>query len=369
MKAKIFSCILTIFMLVCTISLVSCDLGAETDTDMTTALPKYNEDIQIVLPESIMVEHFTKEEDETYYTSPGFSLWMEVNGVFLEMDYFTLEGNKRIYDNLYFYKDDYFYMVTEDAKYLYAGLGDSTSSEYAEVEKQDGEDVQVNVKKSGIYKLIFDVDTLKFDMEYKAEIDTPVYYTMKNCSIYSIATEWIEMGVNPENEDEFYIENFSVDSGKIISFFNNLHISNYKVTLDDSCNEKYGSARKASITMNIGGTYNIYINKKTYVVRLELQNPDTASYSCVYYDGKDFIPLEPYEQSTPYIFRKRIEVEDKYQSVPDFHTKNYQTYTLDKGETDLLMGSNGNYYFKQVGTYDLIINLKTFEITAELLPE
>ena len=26
-------------------------------------------------------------------------------------------------------------------------------------------------------------------------------------------------------------------------------------------------------------------------------------------------------------------------------------------------------YFKQPGTYDVIVNLKTFEITAELLPE
>lgn len=143
---KTFLCfIATLLILISGISLVGCDMGTG-----TPAIPDYNADIQVVAPEDIDAEHFAVEEDTTYYTSPGFSLWMEVNGEFLKMDYFSLDGDKRVYDNLYFYVDDYFYMVTDDNKDLYASLGDSTDSEYAEEEKQSGEDIQINVKKSGI---------------------------------------------------------------------------------------------------------------------------------------------------------------------------------------------------------------------------
>ncbi len=72
---------------------------------------------------------------------------MEVNGEFLIMDYFSLDGTKRIYDNLFFYVEDYFYIVTDDYKELYASLSDSVSAEYAEEETKQGEAVQINIKK------------------------------------------------------------------------------------------------------------------------------------------------------------------------------------------------------------------------------
>ena len=329
----------------------------------------YNADIQAVAPENIDTEHFDIEEGTTYYTSPGFSLMMEVNGEFFEMKYFSIDGDKRVYDNLYLYVDDYFFIVTDDYKDLYASLGDSADLEYAEEEKEQGYDIQINVKKAGIYKLTFDVKTLKFDMEYKAEITTPVYYTIKNCSIYSVATSWVEMSVNPANADEFVINNFNVTAGKSISFYNNLHTSNYKVTLEDSANNKLASARKTDVAVNVGGYYNIYINRKTYVVRMELKNPDTATYSCVYYNGTDFITLQPYETDVPYVFHYQITV-DKNDNLPNFHSANYGTYDLTVVDTaNVLTGSGSNYGFKNAGTYNLIINLKTFEIMAERLPE
>lgn len=151
MKNKAFTYLLITLLIICASLIVSCDIGINTDEGTPSSIPQYNEDVQIVPPESIETENFVVDKDKTYYTSAGISLWMEVNGEYLKMDYFTLDGNKRIYDNLYFYKDDYFYMVTDDAKYLYASLSGSESSEYAEVEKQDGEDVQINIKKQGIY--------------------------------------------------------------------------------------------------------------------------------------------------------------------------------------------------------------------------
>lgn len=333
-------------------------------------VPDYNADIEVVLPEDIVLDNFVPKEEETYYTSPGFALWMEVKGAYFEVDYFYLDGAKRVYDDLYLYEDDYFFMLTDDMKGWYASLGDSTDTQYAEEEKEGGEEFHINIKKSGIYKVIFDTETLKFDLEFLGEIDTPRYQTMKNCSVYSVASEWVEMQENPENSDEYYIGNFAVEAGEFISFFNRVHTSNYKVTLESSCENKLASVRDAIVTVNVGGNYNIYVNKKTYVVRLELLNAETATYSCVYYDGSEFHELAPYDASVPYVFRQRLEVTTKYTtSVPDFHTKNYKTYDLTTLASEYLMKGNYDCYFKEIGTYDIIINLKTFEITVELLPQ
>ena len=213
MKRKIACLFSALLLLTSASALVGCGGGGST-------APDYNANIQVLAPENIPHENFVAEEDKTYYTSAELSLSMEVNGAFLVMDYFYLDGNKRVYDNLYLYEDDYFVMVADDMVGWYASLSDPSDLEFAEEEKQAGEDVQINVKKSGVYKLIFDTDTLKFDMEYKSEIETPLYYTIKNCSIYSVKTDWVEMSVNPENADEFMISNFSVEANKLISFFN-----------------------------------------------------------------------------------------------------------------------------------------------------
>lgn len=363
MKNKFLSFILTLSFVVCAILFIGCDIGGD------STIPDYNADIQVVMPENIDAEHFVVEEGITYYTSPGFSLWMEVNGAFLEMNYFYLDGNKRVYDNLYFYKDDYFYIVTDDYEDLYASLENDEDKEYAEEEKEQGYDIQLNVKKEGIYKLVFDTDTLKFDIEYKSEIETPVYYTIKNCQIYTKATNWVDMSINPNNTDEFVIKNFNIGVNQFISFQDRTHTSLYKTSVDVSCAEKYATYSYPTTTVNVGGKYDVYINAKTYVVRLELLNPETATYSCVYYDGTDFIALQPYKLDVPYIFHHQITV-DKYDSLPDFHTEKYKTYDLTVLDAeDVLMGSENNYYFKKSGTYDLIINLKTFEISVELLQE
>ena len=358
MKKKIVF-LLTLIIITCG-SLVGCGFGK------TPELPDYNADIQVAIPD---IENFVTEEDKTYYTSPGFSLWMEVNGAYLEMDYFYLDGNKRVYDNLYFYEKDYFLIVTDDYDDLYASLSDPADSEYAEEEKEDGYDIQINIKKSGVYKLIFDLDTLKFDLEYKSAIETPVYYTIKNCSIYTPSTEWVEMSVNPQNEDEFVINNFTVGAGETISFFNYVHTSHYKVTLDQSCIGKFGAESVNDVKVSIGGKYNIFINKKTYVVRLELLNPDTATYNCVYYDGENFIDVAPVESNVPYLFKKRIVAETKLFALPKFYTAQYKKYDLTVEDSELLMSTEKNHYFKQAGTYDVTINLKTFTIAVEVAPE
>ena len=354
----------------CLIGLSASICGCFSSNPSGNGTRDYNADIVEVEIADIPLDNFIPSEDKTYYTSPGLSLMMEVNGEFLEMEYFYLDGNKRVYDNLYFYVDDYFYMISSDYKYLYASLGDTTSLEYAEEEKEMGEDIQINVKKAGIYKLIFDLDTLKFNLEYLSEIETPVYYTMKSCSIYTINKKWVEMSVNPNNSEEFVINNFSLEPGEMISFYNHVHTSNYKITLNETVKDKYAYGEGTSAWLIVGGVYNIYVNKKTYEVNLELTSEETAIYACVYYDGSEFINLQPYDSNEPYKFRQIIQVDTKYTtSVPKFYTSKYKEYTLTVLPSSNLISTEKYHYFKNIGTYEIVINLKTYELSVELLPE
>ena len=363
MKRKFVSFVLLILTFVTATFFAGCGLKLPTSKN-------YNDDVTAVKPEDITAPNFVVKDGETYYTSEKLCLMVEVNGAFYELEYFSLDQNKRVYDDVYFYEKDYFFMITGDYRDIYASLGDSADLEYAEEEREQGYDIQINVKKSGIYKVIFDVDTLKFYLQFKSDIDTPVYYPIKNCSIYSIKTSWVEMSQNPDNADEFVISNFEVDAGVSIVFYSNIHTSNYKVTLDSACQDKYCSGGGKLVGINVGGKYNFYINKKTYVVRAELLNPETATYKVIYYEDGDFKTLQPSESNVPYIFKKRITVERKYQNLPDFYSDNYTNYKLSVVDiASVLYCNDGEYYFKQVGSYDLTINLQTFELTVEMLPE
>lgn len=362
---RFFKClIISLLVFIPAFSLVGCNFGKN-----PPPTKDYNADIQVVSPENINTEHFEIKDNTTYYTSPGFSLWISVNGHFMNMNYFSIDGDKRIYDDLYFYEDDYFYIVTDDYVDLFASLSEESDKQYAEEEKEQGYDIQLNIIKSGIYKVIFDTKTLKFDLEYKSEIETPRYYTIKNCDIFSVTNSWLEMSINPNNTEEFYVTNYHIDTNKTISFFSHLHTSNYKPTLEVN-SQKYAKSEKHSIRIFIGGNYNIYINSKTYEVRLELINVETADYTCVYYDGSDFIDLELVDSNIPYIFTYQLDVDTKYStSLPHFYNNHYSEYKLSVVSSPELMSSGKYHYFKTIGTYKITINLKTFEISAELLPE
>ncbi|MBQ8882692.1 MAG: hypothetical protein IJY70_04815, partial [Clostridia bacterium] len=130
---------------------------------------------------------------------------------------------------------------------------------------------------------------------------------------------------------------------------------------------KYGVAYKSMVYMNMGGSYDSYINKKTYVVRIVLREPDTATYGCIYYDypADEFYTLQPIEQDVPYIFHQNFVTEETLIRVPDFYTINYRGYDLTIEESPLLV----NGYFKNPGSYKIIVNLKTFTISVEQLPQ
>ena len=327
-----------------------------------------------------------QDDGKDYYTSKKLQLVTDINGSYKVGREFYLDpenNNRRVYDDIYFYEDDYFKMDEKDSPRIYYQLENSEDLEYVSVVEDYGR-LKINAGKSGIYKLVFDITTFKFDVEYKSEIITPKYETIENCDIYSLATSWQQMTKNSENQDEFVINNFCVASKKSISFFShNIHTSRYKVTLDESAQYRYayqiGTKSSPDVYMMIGGTYNVYINSKTYVVRFELVSANADGYSAIVYKDGNFVDLELADQNVNYIFKYRYEATRDIggygvmsDDVPDIYNASYQKYNLtptDDSMTYLRAYSSGGYYFKTRGTYDLTINLLDFTITIEKLPE
>ena len=274
-------------VLICGASLllVGC-LGGKTDDGIVGPKIDNSTDLQTPTEE----ESAELDDTKTYYNSKYLNLVTEINGSYRIDRPFTLDENdesKRIYDNLYLYEDDLFYMTTSDNKYMWCTLSDAKDKAYVVTAYDDGEAYQIDVLKSGIYCLIFDTKSKSFDVEYKSEITTPVYETITGCEIYDVAQKWTPM---TKSGDEFSIENYYVEQGKAVSFFNLVHTSHYKTTLEADVAGKYvcktGTKAVSEVWFMIGGTYNIYLNAKTYVVRVELVSADENGYAAkIFYDA------------------------------------------------------------------------------------
>lgn len=318
------------------------------------------------------------DENDELYTSNYLSFVTEINGSYTTDRPFSLDENNpklRIYDNIYFYKYDFFQMMSNDYRYIWCSLSDETDLQYAEVEREQGEDIQTNIKVSGIYKVVFDTSTFLFDLVYKSEITNPVYEEIKDCDIHSTATGWTTM---QKNGDEFCVNNYHMERAKVAAFDSSFsHTSHYKTTIDESCLNKYvcksGTKPKSEIWFMISGTYNIYLNAKTYVVRVELVSADEDGYTAGVYENSQFSPLELVDESVDYIFKYRYEATSDIggygvmsDDVPRIFNASLQEYKL-AVTTDTMTYvreySSGGYYFKTVGTYDLIINLADFTIS------
>lgn len=356
------------FLLFCSLILASCDFSGGNISNDTTISINNSIDLEVYTPNSNL-----ESDENTYYISKQLVLVTSINGSFKVDRPFTLDENdenKRIYDNLYFYEKDYFWMDVRDSfdlNDMFYELSDPTDTQYVDVNSEAG---RLDIKKgqSGIYKVIFDISTLKFDLEFKSEIVTPVYETIENCSLYTTSTHWVEMKINSANEDEFILENFSVASKTRISFFSNIHTSNYKITVDENYKDKWISQSQNDAIINIGGNYNIYINAKTYVVRADLLNPLSADYNCMIVENGEFINLEAESDETPYIFSMQVSGK-KYGVVPDsFYSVGYMKYNLSFNDSELIMGDTYKL-FKQDGTYKIVVNLLTFKIDVLMLGE
>lgn len=327
-------------------------------------------------------------DKDNYFTSKSLSLVTEINGSYTIDKPFTIDKentNKRIYDNLYLYQYDYFFMISSDYKDIWCKLSDKNDLLYLEVESEQGEDIQVNVKVSGIYTLVFDTVTKSFDVEYISQITTPVYEEIAKCEIgYLDDNDKLQFVKMQKEGDTLVAKNIHMNIGQSVGFYSEFtHTSWYKTTLDESCANKYvyknGQKPSSEVYFIFGGTYNIYLNAKTYVVNVELVSVDTDGYSAIIYEDNQFKNLELADNSVNYIFTHQMVVTSitagNYEvvttTIPEIYNASYQEYnlTLTEDSLPLVRISNEKTYFKTAGTYTITINLKTLEMSLTLLAE
>lgn len=328
-------------------------------------------------------EEYVTEEEETYYQSDYISFVMSVKGYYQINIPFILDKdneNLRIYDNMYFYEKDYFHLISKDYKYIWATLKNE-NTEYLTPLREEGEDIQVDVKKSGVYKITLDITTMIMDFEYKSEIVTPYYYPFKDCVIGHLVDEHIvfsDMTPNQLNNDEFVITDYEVETGKLYSFYSNSHISNYKLTVAENSKSFVSNTMfDTSVAFNISGKVNIYVNRKTYEIRAEVSDPSSLVYDCVTYINGGFVTLTPKEASTPYIFECEYEATSDVggygvmsDDLPKFYNKSYKEYELSVEESNLLGKTNkGAYYFKKKGHYLITVDLLNLTLRVEAVGE
>ena len=352
-KSFLLSTILFVLITVFSFSLTACGIwGAPTNFDNESIVPV--------------------EGQEGLYTDSSLAFCAEIRGSYKSNRPFTLDAQNeslRVWDDMYLYEYDYFQMIVGEGADIFYAVNDE---DLAYVEVNDSL-AQATVKegKSGVYKVTFDLTTKRFDLEFKGEITDPVYEKMDGCDIYSLKSDFSPMVANPSNVEEWMIENYRIDAGALISFYNHgdVHLSNYKVILDESVQGKYASALPDGdrhVSFAIGGVYNLYVNPTTYAVRVELTNPDTADYSLQIYENGAPTTVSAEDPSVPYIFNYSITVR-KYQSLPVMVSADYIMYDLSLAPSEHV---DSEYeMFQTPGTYRLEINLKTFTVTAEYVPQ
>lgn len=369
------------FMIISVTAFVGCDVFEQSEGGESQR-PQIDNFVDLNL--------FTPTEDddnayianETYYTSTAIDLVTEVNGNYTIDRPFTLDKNNeklRIYHNIYFYEEDFFQIIyyknINDLGEIYAVMSDSTDQEYAEVEYTNkGTPLQINIKKQGVYDLILDIETFAIDMVKVDDIETPVYETVKSCELYIHLSasnfSYTEMTLNNET-NEYFVE-AEIPLRASIGFFSASHMGRYKFTVEPNIKDTLvycdGFKNETSAYVNVGGRYKVYFNAKTYVVRLELQNPDTAQYFCQVGWDNDH-ELVAVSSATPYLFEYEFiaqgKVNDPYVDIPKFYPSLGMSYKLSIIDEDGFVAYDS--YITESGTYKLTINLKDFTLTIKKL--
>ena len=355
--------------------LTGCDFLSNNTKNNSTTPTIDNSDISVYTPSANDDQEY--EEGKTYYTSSKLDLVTEVNGNYCTTRPFTLDENdstKRIYHNIYFYVEDYFqiiyYQNVKKLGKIYAALSDSTDTEYAEVEYSNNKPLQINIIKQGVYNLVLDTTTFAIDMQKVGDISTPVYETIKSCELNVFVSagnyNYYPMTLNTTT-NEYYIQK-SIPLDASIGFYSTSHISHYKMTAENNICDKLiylNDVSPAQVQVHVGGTYNIYFNAKTYKLRLELLNADTATYYCqVGFNNNQ--ELTPKHNDTPYLFEYTFVAESPIDNpavkLPSFFPKLGMSYKLAIIDEDNLTRSG---YVKTSGTYKLTVNLKDFTLTVQ----
>jgi len=228
--------------------------------------------------------------------------------------------------------------------------------------------LQINVTQQGVYNLILDITTFEIDVEKVGDIQTPVYEQVKSCELYvhlsATNATYTEMTLNVDTNE--YCLQKEIPQNAIIGFYSASHMARYNVTLKDTANNTvvwWDFANKNRVRVHVGGTYKIYFNAKTYEVKVELQNPDTATYFCQVEWNKGNLLTAP-DSSKPYLFEHTVVAQtsvDGRTPLPKFYPELGMAYDLTiVDQDDSLIGGDE---FDESGTYKLIINLKDFTLT------
>ena len=381
MKKQLVCFLAGLFALMSGTAFVGCDLllGTPNDEDSSSGgIPKIDNvlDLKEYMPTPDDDNEYL--EGEKYYTSTSTDLVTEVNGNYSIDRPFTLDKeneNKRIYSNIYFYEDDFFQVIyyknINALGSIYAIMSDAADEEYAEVEyTSKGTPLQINIKQQGIYNLILDIETFEIDMVKVGDIDTPVYETIRSCELkvqVSSNFTYSQMTLNEET-NEYYIEK-DIPLNASIGFYSESHNSCYKTTVESSIGDTlvyWSNTSPSQITVHVGGRYKVYFNAKTYVLRLELQNPDTANYYCQVEWNKGN-ELTAVSSETPYLFAYTFVAQgtasSPYVDIPSFYPMLGMSYDLSVIDVDGYVAYDE--YIKESGTYKLTVNLKDFTLTVE----
>lgn len=385
MKKKLVGILAALMAVFIALPLGGCDMFGDFSSQSSGGGGSSNEPPQI--DNSLDLNEFTPTPDddneyidgETYYTSTAVDLVTEVHGNYRIDRPFTLDENdenKRIYHNIYFYEEDFFqvlyYKDVNDLGNVYAILSDETDTAYAEIEyTPKGEPLQINITQEGIYNLVLDIETLAIDMVKVGDIETPVYETIKYCELYVFVsrenTSYTNMTLNTET-NEYYVQK-EIPRNASIGFFNAAHTGRYKTNVVWNIYDTlvyWNSTNVTSIQVHVGGTYNVYFNAKTYELRLELQNPDTASYYCQV-GWKEDKELTAVSSATPYLFEYEFvaqgTVSDPYVDIPSFYPELGMKYRLSVIDEDGYVFADS--YLTESGKYKLTVNLKDFTLTVK----
>ena len=365
-----------LFLITVAVALSLLTLGGCGILDLFGEFEITNEDLEAVLP-SELPEAVIPEQDKDYYRSDDVDLWFECNGYFDWMDYFYVDPaqpTKRIYDNMYFYEDDYFYMLSDNMVHWYASLSDGHSRDYVTEELADGEEYSIKFKRDGIYRIVFDVQTTRFDVERKGDIDTPRYYRIPDCDILSTDGEFYTMTPHPTDPDLLVYEGLQVTVGEGITFLEELiHTSTYKVTVAEDCRVIFANTpageRDTYVECAVGGSVNVTLNTLTYEVGIRPVDAERAEYG-IMACSKEIDPLLKQSAEHPYLFYYDMEVTDFYTNHPhtDFYNINVEQYPLTCVESEYFKpDSYGNFYCTTNGLNRVYINVLEGVIYIEYL--
>ncbi len=337
----------------------------------------------------------------TFYQSDIYEMHSTIAGYFAYGRPFVVENgnqNVHIYDNLCLYEGDEFFIAKNkrantgpslpDFNYCFK-LKEDEDEEYVTVDIDEDDptcgSLFVKEGKSGEYKISFDVETKLIDIVFLREIATPKYDYVKHCDISEIhykKTAYQTLRENKDNPDELCVLNYDIPMHASVVLDNNLGCYTRVWLGEDTFNLARTFTKRELIHFSVGGNYNVYLNRKDYSVRLELNDPEGARCGCFFRftgNGHNGDPEKMVQdQEHPYIFH----LNDFSNEMDNGFIKTIRFVEYEEGDGDatfkyrlnplnenIIRNDNDSYSFASGGTFNITINLLEGTLLAEKLEE